>query len=549
VAVPNVLMGFRLEDPAAARESIVKLEMLLNIGLSQAPPQFQGVLKRETVAGHEYLVLRLNGKMIPWEGNEAEKLQQSSGLTADEAAKLIEHVKGMTLVIGLGVRENYLLATIGSTTACIEKLGRGEMLMNLPQFEPLKKFANQKLTSISFAGEGLQQAVGFQKRDLDRLPATLAPLLARTGLSGEKIERIQRDVKDFVEDVKGYIPRVGAEMAFSFLADQGIETYDYQWGEYPQIDGSLPLDLLEHVGGNPILGYVSRAKTDVKDYDLICKWLATGWKYFNEYAVPEMKEQEREKFEVYVKDVMPLLERLDKANRESMIPALADGQSGLVFDGKFTSKRLQAKLPEWEKPMPLPELGLVLSVSDAKLLKRGVSEYFAVAGDLIDVIRKHDSNAIPPSFKLPASTVTEAAGQTIYSYPPPSECGMDKNVVPSAGLSDKVAVLSLSLQHTERLLKKTPLAAGGVLEKTDLPRASAAWFNWAGLLGAATPWIDYGLAQIDEAQLGGNRAAAVDQVHVLLDVLKCLRSVTAESRLENGCLVTHSLLEIRDAAK
>jgi hypothetical protein len=198
--------------------------------------------------------------------------------------------------------------------------------------------------------------------------------------------------------------------------------------------------------------------------------------------------------------------------------------------------------------MPLPELGLVLSVSDAKLLKRGVSEYFAVAGELIDVIRKHEPSAIPPSFKLPSPTVTEASGQTIYGYPPPPECGMDKNVVPNAGLSDTVAVLSLSLRHTERLLKKSSLAAGGVLEKTDLPRASAVWFNWAGLLDAATPWIDYGLEQVDEAQLGGNRALAAYQVHEVLEVLKCFRSVTAESRVENGCLVTHSHLEIRDAA-
>ena len=123
---------------------------------------------------------------------------------------------------------------------------------------------------------------------------------------------------------------------------------------------------------------------------------------------------------------------------------------------------------------------------------------------------------------------------------------MDKNVVPNAGLSEDVAVLSLSLTHTERLLQKTPFTAGGVLAKTDRPLAAAVWFNWAGLLEAASPWIDYGLEQIDEPTSAADRAAVVDQIHVVLDVLKCYRGVTVESYLEDDYLVTHSLLEIHD---
>ncbi len=37
VAVPNMLLGFKLDKPAAANEALIKLEMLLNVGLSQAP--------------------------------------------------------------------------------------------------------------------------------------------------------------------------------------------------------------------------------------------------------------------------------------------------------------------------------------------------------------------------------------------------------------------------------------------------------------------------------------------------------------------------------
>ena len=47
-------------------------------------------------------------------------------------------------------------------------------------------------------------------------------------------------------------------MGLSFLADRGVEGYRYAWGGHDRLDGSKPLGLLEHVGGNPILGVVVR---------------------------------------------------------------------------------------------------------------------------------------------------------------------------------------------------------------------------------------------------------------------------------------------------
>jgi hypothetical protein len=562
VAVPNMLMGFKLDRPAAANEALIKLEMFLNMGLSMAPPQFQGCLKRETIAGHEYLVLRLNGKMIPWDGSEKEELGKL-GIDEEDATSLIDHVKEMNLVIAFGVRENYLLASIGSSAECVEKLGVGDKLESLQPFNALAKFADRKLTSVSYVSAELMQVVGSQGRVLDQLYSALEAFISRADLGEEKTERILGDAQLFVEDVKAMFPQMGAELAFSFLGDQGVETYDYKWGEHPQIDGSKPLSLLEHVGGNPIFGIVSRGKVDVTDYEMITKWLSVGWKYFNEYAVPQMKDDEREKFAAYAKDLMPLVERLDKATRESMIPALADGQSALVFDGKFESKQIQAQVPAWEKAMPFPELALVIGVSDAELLKKGLREYKAIVQEVLAVIEKNDHEAFQQltselrkksaeagsQFNLPEIAVTEGSGYKIYGVQLPTELGLDKSFIPNAGLSDHVAVLSLSVKHSERLLEKTPLTIGGVLAKTDRPLAAAVWFNWAGLLDTATPWIDFGLEQVDEAHLGGDRASAVDQIHVLLEVLKCYRCLTVESYIEEDCLVTHSLLEIRDVPK
>jgi len=58
-------------------------------------------------------------------------------------------------------------------------------------------------------------------------------------------------------------PAVGAVMGFSFFADNGFEGYSYSWGGHPDLDSSKPLELLNHLGGNPIIGIVGRGKVSL----------------------------------------------------------------------------------------------------------------------------------------------------------------------------------------------------------------------------------------------------------------------------------------------
>ena len=44
-------------------------------------------------------------------------------------------------------------------------------------------------------------------------------------------------------------------------------------------------------------------------------------------------------------------------------------------------------------------------------------------------------------------------------------------------------------------------------------------------------------------------AAIAAQVHTVLDVLKVLRTVTSERYIEDGVMVGHTLVEIRDIGK
>ena len=89
---------------------------------AESAPQFGDRWKRTTVAGSEYLTLTLDGEMIPWDQVPMEKLKEME-LEEGDFEKIIDELKKCKLAVAIGVRENYLLCSIGSSLECLEKLG------------------------------------------------------------------------------------------------------------------------------------------------------------------------------------------------------------------------------------------------------------------------------------------------------------------------------------------------------------------------------------------------------------------------------------------
>jgi hypothetical protein len=92
---------------------------------------------------------------------------------------------------------------------------------------------------------------------------------------------------------------------------------------------------------------------------------------------------------------------------------------------------------------------------------------------------------------------------------------------------------------------------GGPLAEKDRPLAAAVVFDWAGLVDAATPWVEFGATKYMESASGGKvtaeaRSAVLEKVEVVLEVLKCWRGVTSATYLEDGVLVTHHETVFRD---
>lgn len=553
IEVPTTVVGFKITDKARAGRNLVNFEGLVAVA-SMAAPQLNVTSQRKQIGGSNFFVTTLDGAKISWDEFPVDKLQEIEA-TPGDADKVLAKLKTLKLVTAAGIRGDYLLVSVGPSTDCLERLGSGGLLIERPELAPLKKFTDQRLAAISYASLAMNQEVATSKKDIDALVNTLEDVLPDLDLPKADQDEILRDARSLAKDVKRVIPEPGAALAFAFLTGEGAEGYSYNWSKNLPLDGSKPLTLLDHVGGNPILAAVWRAPFTRADYNLVVKWCEIGYDYFEKYAVPEMSSHDRKEYERFKDLVAPLPERLDRANRELLIPALADGQGALVLDAKLKVRKLFKEMPDPGKPMPILEPAMVVGVSNAGLLGKACDEYRAVFEEFLDAIREVDPGSIP-DFEIPEPKVKKTGAGTLYAYPPPEHCGVDKKIVPTLGLSDSVAVAAMSRAHAQRLLDTRSLASIGVLTDTDRPSAATFLFNFAGLVDAARPWVELAAREAvkkkmhlsdDSSEERKTQAdSIVKQVHTVLDVLQVLRSVTAEARFDNGAFVTHTLVEIRD---
>jgi hypothetical protein len=192
------------------------------------------------------------------------------------------------------------------------------------------------------------------------------------------------------------------------------------------------------------------------------------------------------------------------------------------------------------------------------LLRQGVSEYWAVVEDALKLLNEMNPEQVP-LLQFPAPEEKKLADGSLYSFPFPAEWGVDSQLAPNAGLTERVAAVSLFPAFTEQLLKAAPPTIDTSLE-LNRPAAVVAHFQFAKMIDALRPWIAYGFAaatgqlttdvgdEPDAMQQAVMLQAGfiLPQVNQLLDVLAALRSYTSVTYREDDVWVTHSEVHLKD---
>ena len=552
IKVPNLVVGFKVSDAERAENQIKRLEALAKQTADQSP-DFKGRVKRTKVGDASFLTLTLEGSQIPWDQTPLKKLEDNPG----EFTPVIDKLKALTVTVSLGVEHGYLLLGVGPSTDELTRFGgKGPHLDGQAAFKPLAKFADKKLTSIGYSSKAfLQSAAGYNLRQMDSALELAKAGLAKADLTEEQRKAFLKQLDELSAGLQGAENLdVGPAMSFTFLTDRGYEGYSYNYGKHAGVDGSKPLTLLDHLGGAPLLAVVGRGVVSVADYEKLAKKIEEIYPQLDEVATQKLKGEDKEQYEKAKKDFLPLVKRLNETTAKLFLPALQDGQGGFVLDAKWTSKRWQKEMPETETAMPMPEIAVLLGVSDADALRKAMSQYREIANETITKLKSYPGCDKIGDFQIPEPQKEDSKSGTLYSYPLPGEWGLDPQVMPTAGLSKSVAVVALSQALAGRLLASQPLKVdGGPLAERDRPMAAAAVCDWPGMVDAARPWVDYAVTKGLEAQ-GGKppaeaREAVLSQVHTALDVLKCFRGMTSATTVEDGVLVTHSESVFRDLEK
>lgn len=526
---PETVIGFRISNKQAAQAQIARLERELRNALAEQP-DLVARLAHEQIGGQDFLTWKLDGSLIPWDA------------LPPDFAPAKDKISKMTVSISLGVYSDYLLLSLGTDNSHLASLGKGPLLISRKELAPLKPHLKERVVAISYASEAFITKANNTSEQIDDLVTWGEMLLPLAGLDSDLQNEIVTDARKLATDIKSVIPRAGAVSGVGFLTDQGYEGYAYDWGENKSLDGSKPLTILNHVGGDPLFFAAGRAKYAPENYDTASKWLGRILYYAEKIGVERLGPNEREFYDAVRGDLQPLIVRLDQVTRDKLVPAFRDGQGAVVLDAKAMSDKWHEALPPAPQPLPMLELALVYTVSDVEMLKAAASEYFDIIQEALDVLHKAKPEEIP-ELKVPPPQKRDFPAGTVYYYPLPAFAGIDKQIAPNAGLSKDTLALSLVPKQTVRLLESKPPVADGILQNTNRPLASALRFNFAGLLDAIAPWIDYGISLSEDENLGPD---VQEQIHTGISILKCFRGASAVTYQEGDTWVTHTELRFQD---
>ena len=561
LVVPDLVWGFRVANPEAARTQLKRIEVLLKL-FAQTSPEFADAIARKPVAGGELLTITLDGGLVPWHDLQRELEQRMDDVEGID--ELFEKLQSLDLVLALGVIGDRVIISLGDAIDHLGKLalpGSGrEGLLALPQFAPLVAHKDKPLTGISYLSAALTAALAPTEDDLEPWLDGVTAAAERADLDEDAVAEARRWLGDAATAYGARLPEPGPWLSYAFLAAEGYEGYAWDWARNQRYDGGRRLDLLRHAGGSPLAVSVARFKADPELFPDLVAFVRDGLGFARDHLVPRADEDDREKFEAFDEHIVPLGARLAEIVGGKFLPALADGQLGFVLDAKGTTKRPHAALPASAEPLPLPAPTIVVPLADAKLFREGLSDLFALSDELVDAVRGMNPDAVPEGYRIPDPRRTKVEGGSVWSFPL-VRSGVDEQVAPAIGIGERAAVFTLAPDQAARLLAEARLDTGAALADFDRPLCAAAALDVAGLVDALRPWVlyltRYGCVQRREGRVEAEEELSAEDedatakealanVAVVFEVLKTLRTAVSETETRDDAVVTHWRNQIRD---
>jgi len=560
LVVPDLVWGFKTTKRDIGRSQLKRIEVLAKL-LVQANPDLEDALARRKVAGGEFVTFTLDGAAVPWDDLAGQVAEMAGDVQGAE--KVLDRLRSLDVVLAVGIVDDWVIVTIGDSVDHLEKLAFEDPdkgLLATRPFAPLRADADKPITAVSYVSEALAEAFATTPDDLDDAVESLSGLAGDADLP----PAAEKDVRGWLTRIRDEfgkrIPDPGAWMSYSFFSEQGYEGYAWDWTRNLPFDGVKRLDLLRHTGGTPVAVAMQRFRSDPRLIDAMVGIVEGAWNLFATHGRPRLDAEAQDRVDAFEEHVAPLGAKFADVIRGKIVPALADGQVGLVLDAKTRTKRPHREMPASAELLPLVEPAIVLPLADRKQFVSGLNDLFALADEAVAAARRMDPDAVPAGYEVPEPTKTKVDGGTVWSFALAAS-GLDDQLQPAIGVGDEAVVFSLGPQQAGRMITAVPLETGRRLTRFDEPLVSAAAVDVAGFFDALAPWVRY-VARYASVQ---DRDGAVDpdselsaddeneqtqealeHVRVVFEVLKTLKLAVAETAFRDEALVTHWQNVIRD---
>ena len=534
--LPGTLIGFRMSDPARAQELLKEL-------ITQLKSAVPLPITEEEIGGSKFHTLRMDATAIPpkMRRDANQKLQQTS-VPPDRVTKLNAWLDSLTLAVAIGLRDDYLLISIGADTTQLEALGAKSSLAMSEQFAPVRRCFKPGVLSLSYLCAELTNS--------GKIPVDDALAMLDEGLTwfgetpAELPARLRKDAAGFLEDLNNGLPEAHAELHVTFL-NRGVESYSFG-AVLPGMDASRPLSILSSAGPAPLLAIAGRSLPSRESWERLTHWIDIAYGYFEDYAVPRMSKSDLAQFSAFEETFLIAAHEMQETTLNKLIPAVDACQGLFVLSGDGMLPMipgLDAPLP---RPLPYPRPAMVFEINDAKLLTTAFAEYRTTVNTLLATLAKKEPDL--KDVEIPAPASRDFAGGKLYTYPMPIP--PELKLLPHAVVTKDRAVLAIAEDHSAALLKSTPIPTGGVVDLTA-PAGAAGWVDIAGITNMLFDEAEIVLHVM--ASEGEIDPQTVDLVKghfpIARRVLGVFKSYTSRTWVEGDTAITHSWLRIEDAKR
>jgi hypothetical protein len=481
LSAPPIVMGFKPNDVKRFAEGLAQLpEMAANSPVK---------VEKSEINGSPFYTVALQGKMLNIPEDRLVEALEDKGVSEQRAKDFHAWIGEQTLSITLGTSGDYLILSVAADNNHLKKFGKGNPLSSHSALSPVREHLKKpNLLGLHYVSQELAM-LGYtspeqQKQDIDKAMAPAA-LFLPPGLG----PKLAADIKEMIDYGAKITPKPSETVSVD-LDNRGMESYSFTKAVSPAADYARPLGVLAHLGGTPFVGAAASSKSSVEDYQYTRTFFKKVYGYVNEFALPKMEKEQREKFKKYEAVVLPIVAEIDEITAKKFLPAVDACQTGFVIDFKAKAQRFPEK--DLPKPMPIPELGLGFTINDGDLLREAVVGYVKAVQNgyqkVMPLLKEDGADDLPPSLDFPPPSSSSVGGAMQYFYPMPEK--LDPAILPHVVLGKKFVAISSSPGLSQRMLSPSGPVKNEVVA-IDQPSSSAAVVHLPVLAAALNEWAEF----------------------------------------------------------